>query len=585
MNPKQTQEGYDGIYLERSGKSALGLTEILIAQPEFPLDEAQKEEAYEFEKLIIASHELEPNTTVDGIIRAHKGETTTAPYFFSEAFLNNKVDVSDLTEPIPSFSSSQDVYTWLATVASSSEINEKTLTKMAKDSANYYKQTVADLLLSGGLPEPSTMDHMSIVLNPSEMIKKSQLMVQARQYLHALHGQYKEGGDKLDGAKRALADIYLAKVNGMVVGDMITLEYLVNQSKLIGDIETEQAASNIVPAVVDQAFNSDRLKTVKQLDYLRNGRGRDESGLSSVVDSAVVEDANSEKLETQFEKPLFSSEDCEKLKAFKLSPNQMVGLYSSILQKAGLLSSEDSSTWDPKRSHRAADGLFQVVINPVANNFSISGRSGVYKVSSEARSLFDVIVIGGFHELEHVNQVQVDLELGKKLNIADLKGKRTTMFRESGANAKQREAETLLFGERKPIALAYAKALQTLEDGGNAFDATLAFYNEKRIAMPNLGALVVAKEASDRVLRLTRHGGINSESMSYAEEKILDKELRNAPADIKERASVVSSLDLVDQVRLHKYDLLPMPEKPSVDWTDIIIKEVEPYILEALSNS
>ena len=53
MNPKQTQEGYDGIYLERSGKSALGLTEILIAQPEFPLDEAQKEEAYEFDWLIL----------------------------------------------------------------------------------------------------------------------------------------------------------------------------------------------------------------------------------------------------------------------------------------------------------------------------------------------------------------------------------------------------------------------------------------------------------------------------------------------------------------------------------------------------
>jgi hypothetical protein len=585
MDQTHKQEGYSGIYLERSGKDGRSLVETLIAQPEFPLEEYQKKEAYEFEKSI-ADHELTTGITIDETIRSHKDEAITAPYFFAEAFLKGKVNLPESIDPAPHFSSLDSVYGWLASSARDSKIDEVTLTKMSKESTNYYKQTIAELLLSGGTPEPSTMDHMSIVLNPTEMIKKSLLVVQARQYIHELHCEYEEGGDRVEGAKRVLADIYLAKVNSLVAGDMITLDYLANQSKFIGDTEMEQASLEMIPAAVHKALDVNRLQTAKRFDYLRHGIGKDINGLSSVVENIVVDDDDTKPEEPEFvsEAPLFTPEQIDKLRAFKLKPEEMLDLYSHILEKAGLLSSEDSSTWYPKRSHRAADELFQVVINPVANNFSISGRSGAYKVASEERSLFDVIVVGGFHELEHVNQAQVDFELGKKLNIADLKGKRVSMFRESGANYSQRKAETALFGESKPIALAYARALQTLERGGDNFAATKAFYNEKRAILPNADASVIAKEASDRVLRLSRGGGLDSGSMSYAEEKILSQELQDASAEVKNRAYAVTSFDLVDQVRLHKYDLLPMPEKPAIDWTDFIMKEVEPYIIKALSQ-
>jgi hypothetical protein len=583
MNKTQIQEGYSGIYLERAGKDGRYLVESLITEPELPLNEFQKQEAYEFEKMI-AFHELENGMTVDGAIRAHKGETTTAPYFFADAFLNGKINMPEMPdEPAPVFYSSSDVYSWLATVARYSKVSESVLAKMAKESANHYKRVVAELLLSGDVPPPSALDHMPIALNPTEMINNSQAIVQVRQFLHDLHGQYHEGGDKLDGAKRVLTDIYLAKVNSMVVGDMITLEYLIEQSKLIGDSNMIAAADVIIPEIVKRSLDNDKFRTIKRFDYLRNGMGISASGTSTVVDESVIEDIKSEGVESKLETPLFTPEQRDKLKAFKLSPDEMVGLYSRIIQKAGLLSSEDSNTWNPKRSYRASDGLFQVVINPGANNFAINGRSGVYKVASEARSLHDVIVVGGFHELEHINQVQIDFELGKKLNIAGIKGKRVGMFRESGANAKQRDAERALFGESKPIALAYARALQTLENGDDVFAATRAFYNEKRAVTPNVAASDVAKEAADRVLRLTLHGGINSEAMSYAEEKILNRELQGASVEVKARASAVTSLDLVDQVRLHKYDLLSMPEKPTIDWTSIILKEVEPYIMKALS--
>lgn len=582
MNQKQTQEGYAGIYLERSGKDGLIMAETLVAPPELPLGEPQKQEALAFEGDICA-HQLEVGLTIEEAIKAHKGDTTMAPSFFAEAFIRGQVKLPELPAGPPVFGSPNDVYRWIATCVHDSTIDEKVLMQMSKDSANYYKQVVAQSLVDGETPDPAVMENMPIVINPADMIKQSLSVAQARQFLHGMHVAHKEGVDRLEGAKRALTNVYLAKINKAVVNDVTILECLAKQSRLIGDEETEKAATDIVSEPLRRALDSDRPRTLKRLDYLRNGMGLDESGHGSTVDSEVLQENENNEVESEPEPPMFSLNQRDKMKAFKLSPAEMADLYSRILAKAGLLSQEDPSTWSLKRSHRAADDLFQVVINPSKNTFVTNARSGAYEVASEDRSLHDVILVGGFHELEHVNQAQIDRVLGKELKIAELKGKRVSMLRESGANYKQRDAEQMLFGERKPVALAYACALQVLEQGGDAFSATQAFYNEKRRTDPDAPPVKVAQEAADRVLRLTRSGGLSSQSMSYAEEKILDKELENASAEVKSRAVAITSLDLVDQVRLHKYELLPVLEGEKVDWTDIIMKEAEPYIIKALS--
>lgn len=575
MNLKQTQEGYDGIYLERSGKDALTLTEILIAQPEFPLNEAQKEEIHEFDNSIY-SYQLEVGMTLGDAVRGHKGERTMAPRFFAEAFLQGKVDTTKLGDIVPAFSSSEDVYKWLAISARDSIVDEVTLLKMAKESSNYYKETTANLLINGQDPNAEDINSMPIVVNPQATIKSALAVVQSRTFLHDLHNLYKEGGDRVDGAKRALTDVYLSKVNTLVVSDFITIDYLINQAKLIGDEKEEEVAESLIPKVILIALDSFKFKTIKRFDFFMNGIGRDKDGNATVVDDLVLN-------ENELQEPNVElAAKCEKIKSYMLKPQEMIDIYSRILDDAGLLSSEDSRSWSPRRKQRAADNLFQVVMNPTAKTFAVDGISGVYKVPSDDRSLFDVITTGGFHEFEHINQTQTDLELGKSIKVAELKGKRVSMLRESGANFKQREAECELFGECKPVSFAYAKALQIIENGGDVFDATRAFYNEKLRTNPNADPLLLAREAADRVLRLTLQGGINSQAMSYAEENILNQELRIASPEIKARAITVTSLDLVDQVRLHKYDLLPLPKNGSIDWTKNIMKEVEPYIAKAL---
>ena len=585
MEQKQTQtEGYEGFYLERSGKDFRVLSEKLVAPPEFPLGEAEKQEIHQFEDSIYYN-KLDIGMTVEEAIRAHKAGSTYAPRFFADAFIQGKVDLSAVGDEVPVFNSSEDVYKWLATCSRDSKINEDVLLQMSKDSSNYYKQVVGDSLLAGTEPDVKSIDYMSIVINPDESVKLALASNEIRQLLYSLRSQYKEGGNRLDGAKRALVDVYSAKVNSIAASDLRIMSYLSEQSNLIDDNNTDEIINKIIPENLLNALKLDELKSAVRLDHLRNGVGRDSNGAISAVDDIILrsQENNQQSGESQLEKPLFSAEQYEAIKSYMVSPQEMVEIFSQILDSAGLLSAEDPSTWSPKRKQRASDELFQVVINPTAKNFAIGGISGIYKVASESRSLAEVITIGGFHELEHINQVQNDKTLGQELKIAELKGKRVSMLSENGANFKQRQAERMLFGKSKPISLAYAKALKHLELGGSTFEATRIFYNEKLHEDPSSTSESAAKLAADRVLRL-KSSVFSSQPMSYAEEIIMDQELNGASPEVKARAIAITSIDLVDQVRLHKYDILPMPSKPAIDWTEAIMKATSPYIQKALAN-
>lgn len=574
-------EGYTGPYLERSGVDTRSMVETLIRPPELPLNEVETKAALEFEAQLF-NHEIGEGLTIGSLPAAVKNETATAPQFFAEAFLKGKVTMPDM-ETTPAFKSTTDVYKWLATAVRDSTIDQESLMRMANESADYYINTASEILLNGGKPDTSLLDYSQIVIDPVETIRLSQAAIQARQYLTEMRKLHREGGERLEGAKRALVDVYSGKVNRIVVGNITTLDYLVDQSRLIGDEATEKAANSLIPSIIARRLDTFELATAKTLDLLRNGKAVDKDGEPTGVDDVVLEyTSQSDKLASV--EPLFNNEQAEKLKAYKLSPVQMVDVYSCILNRGGLLSSEDPKTWSPKRKTKAADELYQVVVNPGRNIFQVDGFNGAFKVPRESRSLFDCITVGGFHELEHVNQDQIDQILGRKLKIAAVKGRRTSMLLEGGANFKQRQAENVLFGKCKPISLAYARALKVVEAGGSIFDAALASFDEKQRTMPNSDRHVLARQAVKSVLRLKAHGGIDSQPMAYAEEVIMDRELANASDEIKARAVAVTSLDFVDQVRLYKYGLLDLPESTGIDWTEIIMKEFEPYINDALSE-
>jgi hypothetical protein len=584
VNPKQknSSEGYNGLYLERSGESARDLVEVLMNPPEVVLDDEEKSEVYAFEASI-GSHELGRGVTIEAMIGAQKGEDVTAPLFFAEPFLDGSVDMTAFGNP--EFHSQQEVYQWAAKAIQEESIETDEVRAVAKQSAVAYKEKAAQALLSDSELTNEDSDSMSLVLQPKSVIEQNISAEEARQYLLWLRKKHTADGGPVDGAKRAVVDVYLARVNEVIAKSIPAVDYLIRQSRMIGDEQGMERAQNSLPSAVRSILDNDtsRQELFKRLDYLRNGLGVNEHGSTAVSDEVLR--INETEADTSEQESIFTPEQTTILKQTMVEPAEMQAIFSRILAKAGLLSEEDSDTWSTSRKNRARDELFQVVINPTKATFEVDGTSGVYKVASEPRSLFDVLVVGGFHELSHINQAQADRQLGETFQIANVKGKRPSMIREGGANMNQREAETRYFGKSKPFALTYARALQTLESGGSLFAATRAFYDEKRRIMPDTPAKTAAKEAADRVIRLIRQGGRSSQAMAYAEEGILSHELASASPAAKERAMAITSLDLVDQVRLHRYGLLPEIPNEGVDWSELVADELAPYIRTALQDA
>ena len=584
MNAKQTNmiEGYEGPYLERSGISARAMTERLLAPPEAPLSDAEKQEAYNFESSLYQL-EVAEGTPLADVIRGHKQESQTAPIVFAQPFLSGAIDSEFFPNgEKPSFASADDVFEWFSERAATGiDAGPAKLLKLAMESSSIYQKNMARSLADGTELAEEDVAYKSIVVDPVDLVEQSRQAMLAREHLlnmrRDLHGTETP---EISGAKRAIVDVYLARVNSMIAANVPQLVMLGDQAGSIGDDETRHAAGLLIPkgfrTAIDDPGSLRRL--VQRLDYLKNGIGLDDEGKASPISGGL----RGSESAVSTEPTVYSPEQTRRLKEAELTPEQQHQIFSNILRKAGYLSEEDSSTWSIDRKYRAADGLFQVVENPSMATFRVEGVSGVFMTARGPRSVYDVMTVGGFHELAHINQSQADEEFGKTLKICGVKGKRVSMIREGGANMKQREAELKYFGVAKPVALTYAKALQTLMDGEDLRAASKAFFDEKLHAMPDMTPVQAAKNAADVVLRLIRGGGINSQPLAYAEEGILMSELHDADAAVKERAMAVTSLDLVDQVRLHRYGLLPELKDVSIDWSELVAEEMKPYIEKAL---
>ncbi len=559
----EKQAGYSGFYLERSGIDAAKLGEVLASPPEHPLDDAEKAEARQFEMEML-KRQVGIGMTLEDALKVPMAESSVAPLFFAESIIKGNVQIDGVE--FSQFHSHDDVYRWILTAG----LSKGQLMELSKQSTEAYKGQVAEALVNDGLIDESVTDAQSLVIDVENFIRQMKGLTSARMILREWRNNAPRGTN-LDDAKLAYNDVFLAKINDQLAQAVPIVEYIRRQAELVGDEHMIRQAEELVPRVMLRALEDDtaRQRLFRRLDFLRNGIGYNTSGEATGVSMEIAT--------TAAEVPrggIFTYEQMQSMKETILTPDEMKQIFRDILNKAGLLSGEDESTWAPDRTTRAADGLFQVVINPGKATFEVDSTSGVYKVSSEPRSLYDVVIVGGFHELEHINQAIADTAIGQMVKVAQIKGKRVSGLREAGANLRQRQAEEYLFGYSKPYADTYASALRALEAGGSIADAAKAFYDAKLRAMPDSDKMSAAREAADRVLRLVR-GGINSQPMVYAEESILTQELQQAARDVQRRALAVTGLDLVDQAKLHRFGLLEVPSSGAIDWTSYVLDELK----------
>jgi hypothetical protein len=232
----------DSIYMERSGKRSRELSEKLLAAPEKPLSVEDAELVISFESEM-CDYKVSEILTLEALIQTRKSETHT---YYAEAFLNGHVQVPGLEGILRQHQTPEDVYKYLVIAARDKTINTSDLRELSRQSISFYKTEMQHALLSNSEPHESLFDSISIAIEPEKVLEFARAGREARQYIKAQRKAYSAEDTGLDGAKRALVDIYTKKVNGLVMSDVSTLQCLLDQSTLIEDEETVTNATEIM---------------------------------------------------------------------------------------------------------------------------------------------------------------------------------------------------------------------------------------------------------------------------------------------------------------------------------------------------
>lgn len=580
--------GYYGPYLERVGIGVRAMAEQLVEPPERPLSEEERKEVQVFANSDIHQMQVEVGAdtpkTLESIIRdcgKSQGSRIFAAAFIGE---HGKEAAEKLGIDVPFMMHAEDVYRWLVRAVDSGLFEDSTLQSIAKHSLDRYKINMASALLSHNSIDTSELDNMPINFDPELAIQSAKDAQAARRQLLVLRQQYGRGPMDVDQAKRVVVDVYLAKLNALIAGNAGTLLTVYEQAELTGNRALADEAKESLGGFRCIVENNDASeRAMKRLDYLINGIGINKNGVADTI-SAELENAVG-GFEEEGE-GAFSPEQVRVLRSTKISVDRMKEGFENILSAAGVLSSEDATSWSPKQKRRAADNKFRVVKQPTKTTFEVTALDGTYKVASVERSLYDVLVVAGFHELCHIDQALADYEFAKEFAIGEVNGKRVGGLREPAANALQRQAERLLFGKSKPVAApTYLQAKKALRAGGTLADATHAFFVTQMNLSPDTPPEDAARDAADRVLRLMRFHGYNSQPFVYAEEGVMINELKGADPAVISRAGAITSIDLVDQLRLHRFGLLPKAATIRHDWAGLVFKEFLPDIEAALKGA
>lgn len=232
--------------------------------------------------------------------------------------------------------------------------------------------------------------------------------------------------------------------------------------------------------------------------------------------------------------------------------------------------SEQSVVWAEveRRAGFAPDGKFQVVITPRRTHMTVDSVRRIVNVPETiARPLAGLYPAGALpliaHELTHVLQAFADYELGRRIPLARIKGRRYRIVREAGGVYQESIMAKKYFGTSRRPNWHYLAAYQEKLLGRSRVAVARAFY-ESYVADRQLNAeeAAAARElAVDRTARLYRRGGYNSQVLDYLEQSVVCAVLLERTDPVRANAFLLgaSSFNLEDSAALHRYGLLSIP--------------------------
>ena len=589
--------GPNHLFLQRAGSLP-----ALPTVDQIPLDDTQKEAVFAFENELFDTQL--GHTTIGETLAKDSGQDVHALRFCFSYFQDNPDAITTFAHEnnlaVPQEFSDDAIAHWF--YGQSFRVDSDELRKLSQKSIDYATEQLVAPIMRGDLEGFEHLtDHVTTVINPEDFVRLCEDMTAVRKHIFSRWRTLRQtpqfaGKEDVWGkrsksemmAELAILDVYLAKTNSKIAELRALSAYLIDAENQLGTAFPKDLADRL-HAVIPRATASGATKPERRqrqfarLDAVRNGLSfiRNEEG--EVTQTAVVDPKlyRAEVVEADVAtESVFTPEETEALKRFMLSPEEMVEIVTEVIQKAGLLS-QDDQPYIAGESTPASDGAWRVAVSPLKATFSIQRPPRVYLVSKQPRSLYDLITVGGAHEMRHIDQERASIQLAGKLAIANVGGKRMSALTEGDANAVQQTAEADLFGEHKDgIRTTFADALQVLQKDPQALaQAALAFY--QALARYGKTSEASARTAVDRVLRLARFGQ-DSQPLSYAEGGLM---ARTTGFFVSE--APITTFDLPDQHRLHRFGLLPESSDGGslIPWYQIMLEVAEPYIKQALATT
>lgn len=585
------------VFIERSGVNITSDIELLMREPEHPLDDKERFEAFEFAHGLMEgrSEGLEVDTNLSLREVHHQKGTTEQLTFYVDYFMNTADEAGRLAlldagykgvwekEDIKHFFVRSDIFRGKS---------YKERAELAAKSLDYTKDSLADHLVMD--QEGATdfifreWDAVTCHYDPAALIGKFKNLLSYRDFYKKVGGQLKDQDGQLADAKRTLVGMHRGKVNEMLAGlypDLLKLKDQLPYMEPTAAAELQAQIDEISPAV-RRLFDAEEERVadnfLRNLDYLRNGVGlqRDDNGelKAGPITPELLSLVERQATSVRSGEAVFSDEELEAMDATKWTAENVEALLEAVLSSWGQLSDVKSS-WDEveNREGPTPDERFQVVVSPKAKQLSVNSSTLAMNVpSSFKRTLTQGSPAGALivsaHELRHVVQGIVDRELAKAIPLAGIKGRHVSTVREAGGLHEELEFQSKFLGRPRPIASNYLRALQVKLAGGNRAEATRAFYEsyleQEQVDKGDIGKIRVAAElAVDRTLRLYRNGGHNSQPLDYAEQGLIVEVLSELPAEQADAfMNACGSFDIKDAVKLHSFGLLPKinaPYKPA----------------------
>lgn len=241
----------------------------------------------------------------------------------------------------------------------------------------------------------------------------------------------------------------------------------------------------------------------------------------------------------------------------------------SLLASWDMLSAEKVSWADvDHRSGFAPDEKFQVIITPHRKNMSVDSTRRVINIPATiTRPLAGVYPAGALpliaHELTHVLQAYADYDLGQRIPLARMKGRRYRILREAGGVYQEYVLARDYFGMNREPNDHYMRAYQVKAAGGSRIAVARAFY-ESLVAGKALSSSddAAARElAVNRTSRLYRYGGHSSQVLDYVEQAVVCSVLLQylAPEQVNAFLLGGASFNLEDSAALHHFGLYSTP--------------------------